>query len=122
MGLSCLVSPFGLSNLMARIITNWNISLGQLLDSKTWKYIRTILRVRVCNEMQITGIPAKFLFWWISRKICRFFWVSNKFPSVGATVAAIDSTTKIWEFYSKISTAKFENVKVSFNHDPQFFP
>lgn len=62
MGLSCLVSPFGLSNLMARIITNRHISLGQLLDSKTWKYVRTILRVRACNEMQITGIPAKFLF------------------------------------------------------------
>ena len=41
--------------------------------------------------------------------------MSNKFPSVGATVAAIDSTTKIFQ-------KKFENVKVYFNHDPQFFP
>lgn len=43
-----------------------------------------------------------------------FLCVSNKFPSAGATVAAIDSTTKI-------SQQKFENVKVSFTRDPQFF-
>lgn len=41
--------------------------------------------------------------------------MSNKFPSVGATVAAIDSTTKI-------SQQKFGDVKVSLSHDPQFFP
>lgn len=47
--------------------------------------------------------------------VCVCVCMSNKFPSVGATVAAIDSTTKI-------SQQKFGDVKVSLSHDPQFFP
>lgn len=43
--------------------------------------------------------------------LCVCVCMSNKFPSVGATVAAIDSTTKI-------SQQKFGNVKVSLSHDP----